>query len=347
MDFNLKEIKRTNRKDVEKMKKIIFSGTQPTSVPQLGNYIGAFKHWGALQSEYNCLYSIVDMHAITVRQDPKELNQNIKNLLALYIACGLDPDQNILYVQSHYTGHAELGWILSCFGYMGELSRMTQFKEKSSKNNDNINVGLFSYPVLQAADILLFGTHLVPVGDDQKQHLELTRDIATRFNNIYGDIFTVPEVYVAKSGARIKSLADPTKKMSKSDDAANTVSLLDPENVLMKKFKRAVTDSETEIRYDAENKPGISNLLEIYAAACDISIEKAVLEFDGAGYGTLKTTVAQAVIDNITNPIQNKYHDLIKNEDYLEQIMQKNAARAKEIGDKTLQKVKKAIGFII
>ena len=329
------------------MKKTIFSGTQPTSVPQLGNYIGAFKHWGAMQDEYNCLYCIVDMHAITVRQDPAVLRKNTSDLLALYIACGLDPDKNILYVQSHYNGHAELNWILSCYAYMGELSRMTQYKEKSAKNTDNVNVGLFSYPVLQAADILLFNTNLVPVGEDQKQHLELTRDIATRFNNIYGDIFTIPDVYIPKSGARIKSLVDPTKKMSKSDDAANCVSLLDPADVLMKKFKRAVTDSETEIRYDAENKAGISNLLEIYAAACDVTVEDAVAEFAGAGYGTLKTTVAQAVIDNITQPIQDKYNELVKNPDYLEKVMRTNAARAKEIGDETLLKVKKSIGFIV
>jgi len=329
------------------MKKTIFSGAQPTRVPQIGNYIGAFKHWGALQEEYNCLYCIVDLHAITVRQDPAELAQNTRNLLALYIACGLDPDRNILYVQSHYHGHAELSWILSCYAYMGELGRMTQYKEKSAKNNDNVNVGLFSYPALMAADILLFGTDLVPVGEDQKQHLELTRDIAGRFNNIYGDVFTMPEGFIPKSGARIKSLTDPTKKMSKSDEPANHVSLLDPADVLMKKFKRAVTDSETEIRYDVENKPGISNLLEIYAAATGRTVDGAVAEFAGAGYGTLKTAVGQAVIDNITQPIQDKYNDLIKNPDYLEQVMKTNAARAKEIGDKVLVNVKKAIGFVL
>ncbi|MCL2168534.1 MAG: tryptophan--tRNA ligase [Defluviitaleaceae bacterium] len=328
------------------MKKTIFSGTQPTSVPQIGNYIGAFSHWSKMQDDYNCLYSIVDLHAITVRHDPAVLRQNIQNLLALYIACGFEPDKSILYVQSHYSGHAELSWILNCYTYMGELSRMTQFKDKSAKNSENVNAGLFNYPVLQAADILLFGTHLVPVGEDQKQHLELARDIAARFNNIYGDIFVVPEVFIAKSGARIKSLADPAKKMSKSDNEADTVSLLDPANVVMKKFKRAVTDSETEIRYDAENKPGITNLLDIYAAATGTLAEDAVKEFAGAGYGTLKTTVAQAVIDNITQPIQDKYSELIKNPDYLSQVMAQNAARAKEIGDVTLANVKKAIGLI-
>jgi len=328
------------------MKKTIFSGAQPTSVPQIGNYIGAFKQWGPLQDEYNCLYSIVDLHAITIRQDPKELNENIRRLLALYIACGLDPDKSILYVQSHYAGHAELSWLLSCFAYMGELGRMTQYKEKSAKNSDNVNVGLFSYPVLMAADILLFGTDLVPVGEDQKQHLELARDIASRFNGVYGDVFTIPNAFIPKSGARIKSLADPAKKMSKSDDSANCVGLLDPAEVVMKKFKRAVTDSETEIRYDAENKPGISNLLDIYAAACDISMDAAVAQFAGAGYGTLKTTVAQAVIDNITQPIQDKYKELMQDSNYLEKIMTQNAARAKEMGDKTLTNVKKAIGLM-
>ena len=329
------------------MKKTIFSGMQPTSVPQIGNYLGAIKNWGALQSQYNSLYCVVDLHAITVRQDPDELRKNTLGLLALYIAAGLDPDENIIYVQSHYNGHTELAWVLSCFAYMGELGRMTQYKDKSAKHSDNVNVGLFNYPVLMAADILLFGTHLVPVGDDQKQHLELARDIATRFNNVYGDIFIVPEPFIAKEGARIMSLANPEKKMSKSDDEANRVSLLDAPDVVMKKFKRAVTDSETEIRYDVENKPGISNLLEIYAVTTGVTIDDAVAEFAGAGYGTLKTTVGQAVVDNIIDPIQKKYDELIKNEDYLQKIMRQNAQRAKEMGDPILHKVKKSVGFII
>ncbi|MCL2753032.1 MAG: tryptophan--tRNA ligase [Defluviitaleaceae bacterium] len=329
------------------MKKIIFSGMQPTSVPQIGNYLGAIKNWNALQSQYNSLYCVVDLHAITIRQDPNELRQNSLNLLALYIAAGLDPDENIIYIQSHYNGHTELSWILSCFAYMGELGRMTQYKDKSSKHNENVNAGLFNYPVLMAADILLFGAHLVPVGDDQKQHLELARDIAIRFNNVYGDIFTVPEAYIPKSGARIMSLANPEKKMSKSDEAANQISLLDAPEAVMKKFKRAVTDSETEIRYDPESKPGISNLLEIYATTLGISIDKATAEFAGSGYGHLKTTVGQAVVDEIINPIQSKYSDLTKNKDYLHQIMQKNAAKAKELGDPILRKVKEAVGFIV
>ncbi|MCL2235195.1 MAG: tryptophan--tRNA ligase [Defluviitaleaceae bacterium] len=328
-------------------KNIIFSGMQPSGVPHIGNYFGAIKNWADLQDDYNCLYCIVDLHAITIRQDPAELHKNSLNALALYIAAGLDPDKNILYIQSHYKGHTELSWLLSCFSYMGELGRMTQYKDKSANNPDNINLGLFAYPTLQAADILLFGSHLVPIGDDQKQHLELTRDIATRFNNIYGDIFTIPEVFTPKTGARIKRLSDPEKKMSKSDGEANYVAILDPADVVMKKFKRAVTDSDTEIRHDPENKPGVSSLLEIYAVATGTSIKSAEADFDGKQYGFLKTTVAQAVIDNVTNPIQEKYNDLIKNPDYLHQVAKKNAEKAAEIGEPILTNVKKAIGLLL
>ncbi|MCL2619766.1 MAG: tryptophan--tRNA ligase [Defluviitaleaceae bacterium] len=327
-------------------KKVIFSGMQPSGVPHIGNYFGAIKNWADLQDDYNCLYCIVDLHAITVRQSPDELRKNTLNALALYIACGLDPDKNTIYVQSHYNGHSELSWLLSCFAYMGELGRMTQYKDKSANNPDNINLGLFAYPVLQAADILLFGSHLVPIGDDQKQHLELTRDIAIRFNNIYGDIFTIPEVFTPKTGARIKRLSDPEKKMSKSDGEAHYVGILDPADVVMKKFKRAVTDSDTEIRHDPENKAGVSSLLEIYALACGITLEASLAEFEGKQYGHLKTTVAQAVIDNVTSPIQAKYNELIKNPEHLQQIAKTNAEKAKNIGDKVLVKVKNAIGLI-
>ena len=330
----------------ETAKKTIFSGAQPTAWPTIGNYIGAFKNWVNLQEEYNCLYCIVDLHAITIRQSPAELRKRTRDLLALYIACGLDPEKNILYIQSHYSGHAELAWILNCFTYMGELGRMTQFKEKAEKNETNINAGLFGYPVLMAADILLFGTDLVPIGDDQRQHLELARDVAIRINNIYDGLFTVPEAYISKSGARIKSLAEPTRKMSKSDDEGKLVSLLDSPEVVMRKFKRAVTDSETEIRYDAESKPGISNLLEIYANACDITLEAAISEFAGKNYGHLKTVVGEAVVEHITLPIQSRFNDLIKNKDYLNDIMKKNAEAAAKIGDRTLRKVKKKIGFL-
>ena len=328
-------------------KKIIFSGAQPTGYPHLGNYLGAIKNWSNLQDEYNCLYCVVDMHAITVRQVPAELRKASRNLLALYIACGLDPEKNIVYIQSHYTGHAELAWILNCFTYMGELGRMTQFKDKSSKGDANINAGLFNYPVLQAADILLFGTHLVPVGEDQRQHLELSRDIAIRFNNIYGDVFTVPEPHIAKSGAKIKSMTNPERKMSKSDEESSQISLLDAPDVVMRKFKRAVTDSETEIRYDVENKPGVSNLLEIYANTLGISMDETLAEFADKNYGHLKTTVGEAVVETIINPIQARFNELSANPDYLEQVMKKNAEKAAYIGNKILRKVKKKVGFIV
>ena len=333
--------------DAMKEKKIIFSGAQPTGYPQLGNYLGAIKNWSQLQDEFNCLYCVVDMHAITVRQVPADLRKASRNLLALYIACGLDPEKNIVYIQSHYAGHAELAWILNCFTYMGELGRMTQFKDKSAKGEANINAGLFNYPVLQAADILLFGTHLVPVGEDQRQHLELSRDIAIRFNNIYGDVFTVPEPHIAKSGAKIKSLTHPERKMSKSDEDASQISLMDSPEVVMRKFKRAVTDSETEIRYDVENKPGISNLLEIYANACDIPLADAIKEFEGKNYGHLKTTVGEAVVDNIIQPIQSRFNEISGNADYLDNIMKTNAEKAARIGQKILKKVKKKVGFVV
>ncbi|MDR2166282.1 MAG: tryptophan--tRNA ligase [Clostridiales bacterium] len=329
------------------MKKTVFSGMQPTGVGQLGNYLGAIKNWVSLQDEYNCLYSVVDLHAITIRQEPDVLRQNSLDLLAMFISCGLDPDKNIIYMQSHYHGHTELAWLLSCYAYFGELSRQAQYKDKSAKNAENVNVGLFSYPVLQAADILLFGTNFVPVGEDQKQHLELSRDIAIRFNNAYGETFAVPEPLIPKTAARVKSLSHPDKKMSKSDDAGSYISLLDPAETVMKKFKRAVTDSETEIRYDPENKPGISNLLEIYAVTNDMTIQAAASEFAGKNYGALKIATAEAVIGKITDPIQSKYFDLAKNVDYLYEIMRKNAARARDLGDKTLQNVKNKIGLIL
>lgn len=332
---------------MDKEKKIIFSGAQPTGVPHLGNYLGAIKNWGQLQDEYNCLYCIVDLHAITLRQDPAQLRNNSRNFLALYIACGLDPEKNIVYIQSHYSGHTELSWILNCFTYMGELSRMTQFKEKSEKNEANINAGLYTYPVLMAADILLFGTHLVPVGDDQRQHLELTRDIAIRFNNVYGDVFTIPNAHTANKGARIKSLSDPSRKMSKSDEAASFIGLLDPPDVVMRKFKRAVTDSETQIRYDATTKPGVSNLLEIYATTLNIDIKTAAARFEGKNYGQLKLEVGEAVLESIILPIQDKYNKIKNDKEYLDGIMLQNAQRAAHIGQKILKKVKKKIGLIV
>jgi len=328
-------------------KKIIFSGMQPTGFPHIGHYLGPVKNWVSMQDEYSCMYCIVDLHAITVRQDPIQLRKNSRILLALLIACGLDPEKNIMYVQSHYHGHTELSWILGCFAYMGELGRMTQFKEKSEKHDANINAGLFTYPVLQAADILLFGTDLVPVGDDQRQHLELTRDIAIRFNNVYGDVFTVPEAYIPKSGARIKSLTHPTRKMSKSDEEGSYISLLDAPDVVMRKFKRAVTDSETEIRYDEQNKPGVSSLLEIYATTCGISSADAVAHFEGQNYGYLKNAVGEAVVEHIISPVQGRFNQLSANIDYLDAIMKKNSEKTAIIGEKILKKVKKKIGFIV
>lgn len=331
---------------MEDNKKIIFSGVQPSGNLTLGNYIGAIRNWVSLQDEYNCIYCIVDLHALTVRQNPTELRQRSRSLLALYIACGLEPEKNILFVQSHVSAHAELAWILDCFTYMGELNRMTQFKEKAQKHADNINAGLFTYPVLMAADILLYQTDLVPVGNDQKQHLEITRDIAQRFNNIYGDVFKIPEPYIPKVGARIMSLQEPTKKMSKSDENENAyIALLDPPDVIMRKFKRAVTDSEAVVRYDEENKPGISNLMSIYASVTGKSFEDIEAEFEGKGYGDFKKAVGEAVVETL-RPIQEKHKELMANKDYLNEIMKSGAEAAGRLANRTLRKVYKKVGLI-
>jgi len=326
-------------------KKIIFSGMQPTGMPHIGNYLGALKNWVALQDEYRCVYCIVDMHSLTVRQDAGILRKRARDLLQVYIAMGLNPDRAVIYFQSHVPGHAELGWILNCFTYMGELSRMTQFKEKSQKNEDNINAGLFTYPVLMAADILLYKTDLVPIGDDQRQHLEICRDIAQRFNNIYGDIFTIPEAYFPKIGARIMGLVEPEKKMSKSDSANenNIVYLLDEPDTVINKFKRAVTDSGSEIRY-SDDKPGISNLLSIYSAAAGVDLKRAEYEFEGKGYGYFKRTVGEAVIE-LLKPVQARFNELDKNKDYVDAIIRKNAERASEMAMPMLRKVKDAVGY--
>lgn len=331
---------------MEDNKKIIFSGVQPSGNLTLGNYIGAIRNWVSLQDEYNCIYCIVDLHALTVRQNPAELRQRSRSLLALYIACGLEPEKNILFVQSHVSAHAELAWILDCFTYMGELNRMTQFKEKAQKHADNINAGLFTYPVLMAADILLYQTDLVPVGNDQKQHLEITRDIAQRFNNIYGDVFKIPEPYIPKVGARIMSLQEPTKKMSKSDENENAyIALLDPPDVIMRKFKRAVTDSEAVVRYDEENKPGISNLMSIYASVTGKSFEDIEAEFEGKGYGDFKKAVGEAVVETL-RPIQEKHKELMANKDFLNEIMKSGAEAAGRLANRTLRKVYKKVGLI-
>lgn len=327
------------------VKKTIFSGMQPSGKPQLGNYLGAIKNWAALQEEYNCLYCIVDMHSITVRQDPAELRKNARNLLTLYIAAGLDPEKNIVYYQSHVKAHAQLSWILGCYTYIGELNRMTQFKEKSQKHEENINAGLFTYPVLMAADILLFKSDLVPVGEDQRQHLEICRDIAVRFNNIYGDVFTVPEAYIGKSGARVMSLQDPTKKMSKSEEANSNdvVFLLDEPKVIASKFKKSVTDSENQVRFSPD-KPGISNLMNIYSSITKRSIPEIEKEFENSGYGMFKAAVADAVITEL-EPIRKRYEELGRDKAYIDDVIKKNALRANELADRTLQKVEKKIGF--
>jgi len=331
---------------MEKRKRI-FSGVQPSGHLTLGNYLGAIKNWVLLQDEYDCFYCIVDLHALTVRQDPKELRQRSLSLFALYIACGLDVEKNTLFVQSHVSAHAELAWVLNCYAYVGELSRMTQFKEKSRKHRENINAGLFTYPVLMAADILLYQTHLVPVGEDQKQHLEIARDIAQRFNGIYGDVFTIPEVYIPKVAARVMSLQEPTKKMSKSDENQNAfVSLLDEPDVIIKKFKRAVTDSGNQVKYDEENKPGISNLMNIYASITGNAYEEIEKEFEGKGYGDFKKAVGECVVETL-KPIQQRYHELMQDKDYLKQLMEKGAERASGIAHKTLNKVYKKIGLIV
>lgn len=327
-------------------KKRIFSGAQPSGNLTIGNYLGALKNWVSLQEDYECIYCVVDLHALTVRQDPKELRQRSLSVLAQYIACGIDPEKSILFVQSHVPAHAELAWILNCYTYMGELNRMTQFKEKASKHSENINAGLFTYPILMAADILLYKADLVPVGHDQKQHLEITRDIAERFNNIYGDVFTIPEVFIPKVGARIMSLQEPDRKMSKSDTNQNSyIMLLDEPNVIIKKFKRAVTDSDMEVRYDVENKKGVSNLMSIYSSITGKSLEEIEKDFEGKGYGDFKTAVGEAVAEAL-RPVQEEYKRLMASKDYLNDIMKKGAEQANYLANKTLRKVYKKVGLI-
>ncbi len=325
-------------------KKVLFSGMQATGNLTLGNYLGALKNWVSIADEYETFYGVVDMHSITVRQDPAQLRKRARTLLTLYIAAGLDPEKNCIYYQSHVTGHAELAWILNCFTYMGELNRMTQFKDKASKHADNINAGLFTYPVLMAADILLYQSDVVPVGIDQMQHLEITRDIAQRFNAIYGDVFTIPEAYIGKVGAKIMSLQDPSKKMSKSDENPNaSIYLMDDPDTIMRKFKRAVTDSEACVRYRDE-QPGIHNLIDIYCACTGKTPAETEKEFDGKGYGDFKTAVGESVVA-VLKPLQDRFADLSKNKDYLNSIIKNNAEKAQYLSNKTLRKVQKKIGF--
>jgi len=326
-------------------KKTIFSGIQPSGSLTLGNYLGALKNWAALQDEYNCYYCVVDMHAITVRQQPAELRRRCADVLALLMAVGIDPEKQTLFIQSHVGAHAELMWILSCHTYMGELNRMTQFKDKSARHADNLNAGLYTYPVLMAADILLYLAHLVPVGGDQKQHVELARDIAMRFNNLYGDTFVVPEPYIPKAGARVMSLQEPTKKMSKSDENANSyIALLDEPDVIRAKIRRAVTDSDGEIRFDKDEKPGVSNLLGIYAACKGLSLEETEAAFKGMNYGALKEGVTDAVLSELV-PLQQRYQEIRKDKALLNQVMAEGAEKAAQNAYKVLRKVQKKVGF--
>ena len=325
-------------------KKVLYSGMQATGNLTLGNYLGALKNWLTLSDEYECFYGVVDLHSITIRQDPAELRRRARALLTLYIAAGLDPEKNCIYYQSHVSGHAELAWILNCFTYMGELNRMTQFKDKAAKHADNINAGLFTYPVLMAADILLYQADVVPVGVDQMQHLEITRDIAQRFNGIYGDVFTVPEAYFGKVGAKIMSLQDPAKKMSKSDENPNaSIYLMDDPDTIMRKFKRAVTDSEGQILYRDE-QPGIKNLIDIYCACTGKTPDETVREFDGKGYGEFKPAVGEVVVA-VLKPLQERVGELNKDKAYIDSVIKKNGEKAQYFANKTLRKVQKKVGF--
>lgn len=329
-------------------KPIVFSGAQPSGELTIGNYMGALRQWVQMQDDYHCIYCIVDLHAITVRQDPVALRKATLDTLALYLACGIDPQKSTIFVQSHVPEHTQLGWILNCYTYFGELSRMTQFKDKSARYEENINAGLFDYPVLMAADILLYQTTQVPVGEDQKQHLELSRDVASRFNALYGDIFTVPEPFIPKSGARVMSLLEPTRKMSKSDDNRNNViGLLEDPKSVVKKIKRAMTDGDEPpvVRYDVKEKPGVSNLLDILSGVTGKTVAELETEFAGQMYGHLKGAVADAV-SAMLGDLQERYHRYRSDEAFLEQVMRDGAAKARGRAQETLKKVYEAIGFV-
>ena len=328
------------------VKKTLLSGIQPSGDLHLGNYLGAVKNWAALPDEFNCFYFMADLHTLTVRQNPAELRRRSTTQLAQYIACGLDPEKNVLFLQSHVHEHAELGWILNCYTMFGELNRMTQFKDKCAKNADNINGGLFTYPSLMAADILLYQADYVPVGEDQKQHCELTRDIANRFNNLYGETFKVPEPYISKVGARIMSLGNPTSKMSKSDPAG-CVFLMDSPEEIARKFKRAITDSDTErcVRYDPENKPGVANLMNIYSSVTGKSFDEIESEFAGKGYGVFKPAVGDAVIETL-RPIREEAERILADKAYLKQVYTDGAMKASSVARKTLRKVYKRVGLV-
>lgn len=330
---------------MEEKKKIIFSGIQPTGTFTLGNYIGAVSRWGALQDEYDCIYSIVDMHAITVKQEPAKLRQQTLQSYALLLACGVDPERSVVFIQSHVRSHAELNWILACSTQYGELTRMTQFKDKSAKHPDDVNAGLFTYPVLMAADILAYKTDLVPVGVDQKQHVELARNVAQRFNSKYGDFFTVPEPFISETGAKVMSLQEPTKKMSKSDDNPNAcIYILDEPDVIIRKFKRAVTDSEAEVRF-AEGKDGINNLMTIYSSVTGKSFGDIEKEFSGKGYGDFKLAVGEAVAD-LLKPVREDYARLMEDREYLKKCYTEGAEKALKMSRRTVLKAYRKVGFV-
>ena len=331
---------------METNKKVIFSGIQPSGALHLGNYLGALRNWVALQDEYNCVYCVVDEHAITVRQDPAALRRQTIELFAQLVACGIDPEKSILFIQSHVPAHAELAWVLNCYTMFGELSRMTQFKDKSAKHADNVNAGLFTYPSLMAADIVLYQADLVPVGEDQKQHVELTRNIVQRFNGVYGDVFTMPDAYIPKVGARVMSLNQPDSKMSKSIPEG-CVYLMDSPDDIMRKFKRAITDSDTEncVRYDRANKPGVATLIDIYAAVTGKTYEQIEVEFEGKGYGAFKPAVGAAVVE-LLRPVREETVRLLGDKAYLEGLYRAGAEKAASVAQRTLRKVHKKVGFI-
>jgi tryptophanyl-tRNA synthetase len=330
--------------DERTAKKRIFSGIQPTGQLTLGNYIGALRNFKLLEDAYDCLYSIVDLHSLTVRQNPAELRKACLRTMSLFLASGLDPKKNMIFFQSHVHEHAELSWLLSCYTYVGELGRMTQYKEKSQKHQDNINAGLYTYPVLMAADILLYLSDLVPIGADQRQHLELARDIAQRFNGIYGDVLVVPEGYFPKVGARVMSLLEPERKMSKSDPEETFIALLDRPEIIRKKIRRAVTDSENSVRFDPENKPGVSNLMSILSALTGTPLDAIAEDYTGRGYGTFKDAVADAVIAAL-EPIQAEYDRIIADKEYLQSVMTDGAERAAALAQKTMRKLRKKLGL--
>lgn len=330
---------------MEADKKRVFSGIQPTGGFTLGNYIGAVRNWPLLQDEYDCIYCVVDLHALTVRHDPADFRRKTLEACAMLLACGIDPERSLLYIQSHVSAHSRLAWILDCYTQFGELSRMTQFKDKSQKHPENINAGLFTYPSLMAADILLYNTALVPIGEDQRQHLEITRDIAERFNGLYGDVFTIPEGFTPKVGARVMSLQDPTSKMSKSDTNENAkVMLTDDPDTIVRKFKRAVTDSGSEVRA-AEDKAGVTNLMSIYGALTGKSFAEIENEFAGRGYGDFKLAVGETVADSL-RPIQSEYKRILSDRAYLEGVLSESAQKAARIADRTLAKVSRKVGLV-